>query len=53
MTFEQWEEEIKKGLSFQSDESPRGAGRYKSVPSWNYDPFDVETEEEEPTYNPS
>jgi hypothetical protein len=40
MTFEQWAEEMKKGLSLQSDEKPK-------APSWNYDRLDREMEEEE------
>ena len=46
MNFEQWAEEMKKGLSLRSDENPK-------VSSWNYDRFDGEIEEEEPTYDPS
>ena len=41
MTFEQWTEEMKKGLSLQSDEKPK-------VPSWNYDRLGREMEEEDP-----
>jgi hypothetical protein len=40
MTFEQWTEEMKKGLSSQGDENPK-------APSWNYDRLDREMEEEE------
>jgi hypothetical protein len=45
MNFEQWAEEMKKGLSLQSDEKPK-------VSSWSYDRFEGEIEEE-PTYDPS
>jgi len=40
MTFEQWTEEMKKGLNLQVDEKPK-------APSWNYDRLDREMEEEE------
>jgi len=53
MTFEQWAEEMKKGLSLRSDGNPKGPSRYNSTPSWNYNRFEGEIEEEEPTYNPS
>ncbi len=53
MTFEQWAEEMKKGLSPQSDENPKGPSRHDSIPSWNYNRFEGEIEEEEPTNNPS
>jgi hypothetical protein len=48
MTFEQWAEEMKKGLSLRSDGNPKDP-----VPSWNYNRFEGETEEEEPPYSPS
>ena len=47
MTFEQWTEQMKKGLSLQSDEKPEAPSRYDSIPSWNYDRLDREMEEEE------
>jgi hypothetical protein len=53
MTFKQWAEEMKKGLSLRSDENPKVPHRYDSTPSWNYNRFEGETVEEEPTYNPS
>ena len=53
MTFEQWAEEMKKGLSLRGDEKLKAPGRYDSIPSWNCDRFEGETVEEEPTYNPS
>ncbi len=53
MTFEQWAEEMKKGLSLRSDENPKVPRRYNSAPSWNYNRFEGEIEEEEPTTNPS
>ena len=53
MTFEQWAKEMKKGLSLRGDEKSKAPIRYDSIPSWNYDRFEGETVEEEPTYNPS
>jgi hypothetical protein len=47
MTFEQWSEEMKRGISLQSDANPRGPGRYDSILSWNYNRFEGEDEEEE------
>jgi hypothetical protein len=40
MTFEQWAEEMKKGLTLQTDEKPKTL-------SWSYDRVDREMEEEE------
>jgi hypothetical protein len=51
MTFEQWAEKMKKGLSSQSDEKPKAHSRHDSIRSWNSDRFDKEIEEEEPSYN--
>jgi hypothetical protein len=47
MTFEQWAEQMKKGLSLQRDEKPKAPGRYDSISSWHYDRLDREMEEEE------
>jgi hypothetical protein len=44
MTFEQWAEQIKKGLCLQSEEKSK-------APSCSDDRFDREIEEEESTYN--
>ena len=44
MTFEQWAEQMKKGLSLQSEQKTK-------IPSGSYDRFDREIEEEEPSYN--
>jgi len=44
MNFEQWAEQMKKGLCFQSDEKQK-------IPSWSYDRFDRDMDEEESTYN--
>jgi hypothetical protein len=51
MTFEQWAEQMKKGLSFQSDEKPKAPSRYDSIPSWSSDRLDRDMDEEESTYN--
>ncbi len=53
MTFEQWAEEMKKGVFHQRDENPRALNQYDSIPSWNYDRFGGEIDEEEHTNNPS
>ncbi|MFB3883778.1 MAG: hypothetical protein ACE144_01045 [Thermodesulfobacteriota bacterium] len=53
MTFEQWAEEMKKGLSLQSDGNPKDPGRYDSTMSWNYNRFEGENDEEEPPSHPS
>ena len=47
MTFEQWTEEMKKGLNLHSDEKPKAPSRYDSISSWNYDRLGREMEEEE------
>jgi hypothetical protein len=44
MTFEQWAEQMKKGLSLQSEQKPK-------IPSGSYDRFDRDMEEEESPYN--
>jgi hypothetical protein len=44
MTFEQWAEQMKKGLSLQSEHKPK-------IPSGSYDRFDRDMEEEESPYN--
>jgi len=51
MTYEQWAEQMKKGLSSQRNEKSKASSRYDSIPSWNSDRFDKEIEEEEPSYN--
>jgi hypothetical protein len=53
MTFEQWAEEMKKGLSLRSDGNPKGGGQYDTTSSWNYNRFEGEIEEEESSYDPS
>jgi hypothetical protein len=51
MTFEQWAEQMKKGLSLQSEQKPKIPSRYDSIPSGSDDRFDRDMEEEESPYN--